>query len=142
MSCGGKVSIRMQENLTLDELKENFLFFDGWEDKYTYLIDLGKKIDPIDGVYKEPLYKLEGCTSNVWLVPEVEGEIIRFKADSDAMIVRGLIAILFCAYNNKTRADVSEVDIEAFFAEIGLDKHLSPNRRNGFFAMVGKIKSL
>lgn len=133
----------MQETLTLEELKENFAFFDEWEERYSYLIDLGRKVPALDSVYKVDAYKVEGCTSSVWLVPDSsdEGKIL-FRADSDAMIVRGLIMILLCAYNGKGRDEVASIDIEAFFAEVGLAQHLSPNRRNGFFAMVEKIKGL
>lgn len=132
----------VEETMTLDELKENFSFFDGWEEKYAYLIDLGKNIEPLDDIYKVNAYKIDGCTSNVWLVANDDDGIITFKADSDAMIVRGLIKILLCAYNDKTKEGISKTDINKFFADIGLDKHLSPNRRNGFFSMVEKIKSI
>ena len=131
----------MQDILSLSELKDNFSFFENWEEKYSYLIDLGKKIEPLNDVYKTDHYKVKGCTSNVWLVPEISGEKIMFQADSDALIVRGLIMILYCAYFNKTRDERAQVDIQGFFQEIGLDQHLSPNRRNGFFAMVERLQS-
>jgi len=133
----------MSETLTLDALKENFLFFDGWEDKYAYLIDLGKKVNGLDAVYKIDVYKVVGCTSNVWLVSHVsEDGVVTFEADSDALIVRGLISVLMSAYNAKTPNEIADVDIQAFFTDIGLDQHLSPSRRNGFFAMVERIKAL
>jgi len=137
-----KVLIHMQKFMSLEELAENFSFFENWEEKYSYLIDLGKKVEPLNDVYKVDVYKVDGCTSNVWLVPDSSGECIVFQADSDALIVRGLIMILFCAYYNKTKEEVAKIDIEAFFTRIGMNQHLSPNRRNGFFAMVEKIKVL
>ncbi len=132
----------MHDNMTLAELEDNFSFFEGWEDKYAYIIDLGKKIDGVEEVYKIDTYKVQGCTSNVWLVAKMDGDIITFKADSDAMIVRGLIAILMIAYNGKSRDEVQAINISEFFEAVGLDQHLSPNRRNGFFSIVERIKNL
>ncbi len=131
-----------KETMTLSELKENFSYFDGWEEKYSYLIDLGKNVDSLDDVYKVDAYKIDGCTSNVWLVPNDEEGKVTFNADSDALIVRGLIKVLLCAYNGKTKEEIVNTDINQFFADIGLDKHLIPNRRNGFFSMVEKIRSV
>jgi cysteine desulfuration protein SufE len=133
----------MEESLTLQALEENFSLFDDWEEKYTYLIDMGKKIDGLDDVFKIPAYKIDGCTSNVWLVPKRESNgAITFQVDSDAIIVRGLIAILLIAYNGKTIEEIRQTDIKGFFVRVGLESHLSPNRRNGFFSMVERISSL
>lgn len=133
----------MEESLTLQALEENFSFFDDWEEKYTYLIDMGKKIEGLDNAYKVPAYKIEGCTSNVWLVPKKESNgTVTFQVDSDAIIVRGLIAILLIAYNGKTLEEIKQTDIKGFFERVGLESHLSPNRRNGFFSMVERISSL
>jgi len=126
----------------LEELAENFALFDDWEERYRYLIDLGRQLPAMDEALKIEDNKVRGCTSQVWLVADKDGEAFVFTADSDAHIVRGLIALLLSAYQGKTAADIQATDIEKLFTEIGLDKHLSPNRRNGFFAMVERIRNL
>ncbi len=128
-------------NKNLAELTENFTFFDDWEDRYRYLIDLGRELPPMEENLKTEENLVKGCTSRVWMVATVVDNTLTFIADSDAHIVRGLIAILYQVYNGKTLDEISETDIEAAFKQIGLDQNLSPNRRNGFFAMVQKIKS-
>lgn len=129
-------------NLTTDEIEENFALFSDWEERYQYLIDLGKALPALDEAHKTDLYKVRGCTSQVWLVPDVAEGKLRFQADSDALIVKGLIAVLMSAYNTKTPSEISEFPINDYFDSLGLGQNLSPNRRNGFFAMVEKIKSL
>lgn len=129
------------DELTLDDLVENFALFDDWESRYTYVLDLAKQLPPFPEDAKSPENKVEGCVSQVWMVPCLNEGTFSFTADSDAHIVRGLIAILMIAYNNKTADEISRVDIESTFETLGLSSHLSPNRRNGFFAMVGRIKS-
>ncbi|MFP4312732.1 MAG: SufE family protein [Alphaproteobacteria bacterium] len=126
----------------LETLKENFELFDDWEERYRYLIDLGRKLPSMDESLKREEYIVRGCTSQVWMVPDIQDGHLYFRADSDAHIVRGLIAILMAAYEGQALAKIPGIDIEAFFKEIGLDQHLSPNRRNGFFSMVEKIHSL
>lgn len=127
---------------SMEELIENFSLFDDWEERYRYLIDLGRALPHMDDVLKVDAYFVRGCTSRVWLVPEIRGDVLHFQADSDAHIVRGLVAILMAAYQGKTLQEIRGVDIEAAFKRIGLDQHLSANRRSGFFAMVEKIKAL
>lgn len=127
---------------SLAELSDNFSLFDDWEDRYRYLIDLGRDLPHLEDAYKADEYLVRGCTSRVWLVPHVDGDVLTFEADSDAHIVRGLIALLMVAFNGKTLEQVRQTDIEKTFREIGLDQHLSPNRRNGFYAMVERIKTL
>ena len=127
---------------TLDELIENFGLFSDWEERYRYLIDLGRTLPNLEDAYKVDEHLVRGCTSRVWLIPEVKDDVLSFKADSDAHIVRGLVAILDAAYNNKTFDEIRNTDIEGAFKSIGLDKHLSANRRSGFFAMVERIKTI
>jgi len=128
--------------MTVDELIENFTLFDEWEDRYRYLIDLGRNLPPLDDRYHTDAFKVEGCMSQVWLVPQpAEGDRLRFAADSDSAIVKGLAAVLLTAYSDHTPKEILETDLEAIFARIGLDQHLSPNRRNGFFSMVESIKA-
>jgi len=130
-------------NVTLSELQENFALFDDWEERYRYLIDLGKELAPMDEALKTDQTIVKGCTSRVWMISETnDAGQIHFTADSDAHIVRGLIAIVLAAYQNKTADQISGIDIEEAFKDIGLDQHLSPNRRNGFFAMVERVRAL
>lgn len=127
-----------------DELIENFSLFDDWEDRYRYLIDLGRKLEPLPDDAKTEDTRVEGCVSQVWMVSRVDDgdpPRIRFDADSDSQIVKGLIAVLKAVYDGKTRDEILAADIDGVFAQLGLDKHLSPNRRNGFQAMVQRIKS-
>jgi cysteine desulfuration protein SufE len=127
---------------SIDEVVENFSLFDDWEDRYRYLIDLGRQLPNLDESEKTDVHLVRGCTSRVWLIPEVSDGVFTFRADSDAHIVRGLVALLLAAYNGKSLEDVRALDIEKYFAEIGLDTHLSANRRSGFFAMVERIRAL
>ena len=133
----------MEENqfIALSEIEENFSFFSDWEERFQYLIDLGKSLPGLPDSYKTEEFKVKGCTSQVWLVPEKEGGKFYFRADSDAFIVRGLIYIILAAYNGKRSDEILSVDINQVFSELGLEQNLSPNRRNGFFSMVEKIKS-
>lgn len=129
--------------LELQDLQENFALFDDWEERYRYLIDLGKALPVMDEALKTEETIVKGCTSRVWMIAETgESRKIHFTADSDAHIVRGLIALVLVAYQDKTPEEIGEIDIEQTFREIGLDQHLSPNRRNGFFAMVERVKAL
>lgn len=127
----------------LEELIVNFSLFDDWEERYKYLIDLGKNLDPMDENLKNEQTLVKGCTSRVWVICETNknGEY-HFIADSDAHIVKGLIAVLLSAYEGKTAAEISQVNIDDAFEQIGLNQHLSPNRRNGFFAMVERVRAL
>jgi cysteine desulfuration protein SufE len=126
----------------LQDLAESFALFSDWEDRYRYLIDLGKRIPGMDNILKTPENLVQGCTSQVWLTAGWRGEKFHFEADSDAQIIRGLIYILIMAFQDKTAEEIAGLDINKTFEDLGLDRHLSPNRRNGFFSMVGKIKAL
>lgn len=127
---------------TIEELAENFALFDNWEERYRYLIDLGRDLPALDAALRTDENLVRGCTSRVWMVPDIRNGVFHFKADSDAHIVRGLIALLIAAYEGKPVSEISKIDIEGLFSKIGLDQNLSPNRRNGFFAMVEKIRAL
>jgi len=129
----------------LEELAESFDLFDSWEDRYRYLIDLGQRLEPMAAELKTEEHKVKGCTSQVWIFSEIQtndsaGRIFHFIADSDAQIVKGLIYILVLAYQDVALEEIAAVDIEGTFERLGLSGHLSPNRRNGFFAMVEHIK--
>ena len=132
---------------TLSDLSDSFSLFDTWEDRYRYLIDLGKRLPAMDESNKTDEYLVKGCTSKVWLVGEIKKDeqgrpYFHFLADSDAQIVRGLIYILMIAYQGQPPEKIPEIDIEGAFEELGLSGHLSPNRRSGFFAMVEAIKAM
>ncbi|MCB0272810.1 MAG: SufE family protein [Bdellovibrionales bacterium] len=127
--------------MTEQELIENFSLFDQWEDRYRYIIDLGKKLPSLPQEFRTYAYKVQGCMSQVWLVHEEQDGKHYFQADSDAFIVKGLASILLGIYNGKTSCEIHNIDIESIFEKLGLSEHLSPTRRNGFFAMVKKIQS-
>lgn len=127
-----------------DELAENFELFDDWEDRYRYIIDLGKKLPELPDDFKTDIYKVRGCMSQVWLVPShMPGDESRFAfaADSDAHIVKGLIHVLATLYTGKTSTEITAIDAEDSFKTLGLDQHLSPSRRNGLVSMVARIRA-
>ena len=127
--------------ITADELIETFALFDDWEERYRYLIDLGARLPPMDEVLKTPASKVQGCMSQVWMVTHWDADgRLQILADSDAQIVRGLIAVVCAVFSGKTRDEVAATDIKSAFSQLGLDQHLSPNRRNGFFAMVERVQ--
>lgn len=122
-----------------EELIDEFAFFDDWMQRYEYLIDLGRKLPPLDETYKRDEFKLKGCQSQVWLVGEKRGERLVFHAISDAAIVSGIIALLLRVYSNRTAQEIVATDPD-FIPAIGLDSHLSPSRKNGLGAMLKAIK--
>ena len=125
--------------MDLDEIREAFAFFDGWEDKYRFVIDLGKDLAHLDDAHKTPANLVRGCQSQVWLLTELRGGRMRFAIDSDAQIVRGLITIILTVFQDRTPDEIRAFDIEALFAELELIKHLTPTRGNGLRAMVARI---
>ena len=130
--------------MTIDELIENFAFLGEWEDRYRYLIDLGRKLPDFPESEKNSHNKVEGCMSQVWMIGDLNDEnppALHLRADSDAAIVRGLIAVLLTIFSDKTPGQILATDIEAIFRELDLEGHISPNRRNGFYSMVQRIKT-
>ncbi|MDC0656887.1 SufE family protein [Leisingera sp. SS27] len=123
-----------------EEIVEDFEFMEDWEDRYRHVIDLGKAMEPLDEALKVPATKVDGCASQVWLHATVEGGGFRFDGDSDAMIVRGLIAVLRCLYNGLPVAEVAAVDARAELERLGLNEHLSSQRSNGLRAMIERIR--
>lgn len=127
--------------MSIEELADNFAALDDWEDRYKYLIDLGNTLPPLDESLKTDASKVRGCMSQVWLVMGWDGEgKLTLAGDSDAQIVKGLIAVLFAMFSGKTAAEASGLDVEKTFQQLGLDQHISPNRRNGFFSMVEAVR--
>ncbi|MCC6006806.1 MAG: SufE family protein [Rhodobacteraceae bacterium] len=129
-----------------EEIAETFTFLDDWEERYRHVIELGRAMPPLEEAFRVPATKVEGCASQVWILPEIDGNgqgaTFRFRGDSDAMIVRGLIAILTALYNERKVAEVLATDAQAEMARLGLDKHLSSQRSNGLRAMIGRIRGL
>ncbi len=128
--------------ITADDIVETLGFFDNWEERYKYIIDLGKEVPPLDSAYQTEEHLVRGCQSQVWLVHREEGGKLWFDADSDAFIVKGLLGVVLAAYNGKTPAEVLDFDVEAYFDELNLLKHLSPTRGNGLRAMVARIQGI
>lgn len=123
-----------------EEIVETFEFLDDWEDRYRHVIELGKALPPLEDSFKVPAYKVDGCASQVWLRPMPRDGRFDFQGDSDAMIVRGLIAVLHALYAGLPLAEVAQVDAGAELARLGLDEHLSSQRSNGVRAMVERIR--
>ena len=127
----------------LQELKDTFAFFDDWEDKYRFVIDLGKDLPGLPDAQKTEQNLIRGCQSQVWLTCEaMEDGRLRFAMDSDAFIVRGLISIVLSAVNERSPRDILAFDIEGLFADLELLQHLSITRGNGLRAMVERIRSI
>ena len=129
-----------------EEIVETFSFLEDWEDRYRYLIDMGKAMEPLEEAMRVPATKVHGCASQVWIVPKIEGQgaeaVFSFRGDSDAMIVRGLISVLRALYCDLTISQIRKVDAGAEFARLELHDHLTAQRSNGLRSMVERIHAL
>lgn len=129
-----------------EEIAETFEFLDDWEDRYRHVIDMGKAMEPLEESLRVPATKVDGCASQVWLVPHIEDsgpdKVVHFRGDSDAMIVRGLIAILIALYDGLSADEALQVDAQAELGRLGLNDHLSSQRSNGLRAMVQRVRDL
>ncbi len=125
-----------------EDIAETFEFLDDWEDRYRHVIELGRAMPPLDDAFKTPALKVLGCASQVWLRPQITAGRFDFQSDSDAMIVRGLIAILHALYAGLTLAEVQAVNAPAELGRLGLHDHLSAQRSNGLRAMVERIRAV
>jgi cysteine desulfuration protein SufE len=125
-----------------EDIAETFAFLDDWEDRYRHVIELGRAMPPLDDAFKVPATKVDGCASQVWIRPQLADGRFDFQGESDAMIVRGLIAILHALYAGLPMAEVGQVDAQAELARLGLHDHLSAQRSNGVRAMVERIRLL
>ena len=138
----GEVAVLAQ--LAFEELVDTFEFLDDWEDRYRYIIELGKKMSPLESAMKVASTRVDGCASQVWIVPKISGsgdmKLFNFEGDSDAMIVRGLIAILSALYSNITVKEAIEIDANIEFRKLGLTDHLSAQRSNGLRSMIERLK--
>lgn len=122
-----------------NEIAEEFELFDSWEEKYEYIIDLGKKLKPLDEIHKTDDNRIKGCQSTVWLVADKIGNEIVYRADSDAVIVKGLISMLIRVLSNHTPAEIIHAKLE-FISRVGLTSHLAQTRSNGLLSMVKQMK--
>lgn len=132
--------------MTLDEIKDNFAFLDDWEERYRYVIELGRLLEPLPESERTQANKVQGCASQVWLSRAVSRSdtgqpVLRYIGDSDAHIVRGLIAILLSLYSDKTPQAILDIDPTTIFNELGFGQHLTPQRSNGLRAMVERIRN-
>jgi cysteine desulfuration protein SufE len=131
--------------MTIDEINENFALLDEWDDRYRYLIELGRMMPPLPDASRTDVNKVQGCASQVWLTTDIapgpSGPVLTFVGDSDAHIVRGLIAILLAIYSHKPAHDILATDALALFDRLGLREHLTPQRSNGLKSMVGRIRN-
>ncbi|GLS22812.1 cysteine desulfurization protein SufE [Labrys miyagiensis] len=126
--------------LQISEIIENFELLDDWEDRYRYLIELGKTLEPLPEEARTPVNKVQGCVSQVWLVTHWQNGRASFVCDSDAFIVRGLLAILVSVYSNHTAPEILAIDALQIFRDLQLQEHLTPQRSNGLKSFVERIR--
>jgi cysteine desulfuration protein SufE len=132
--------------MTIDAIRDDFAMLDDWDDRYRYLIELGRALPPLPDALRTNANKVQGCASQVWLASSVRqtpgvAPVLEFQGDSDAHIVRGLVAVLLALYQGKTPEEVLKIDAKSTFADLGLKEHMTPQRSNGFFSMVERISS-
>jgi cysteine desulfuration protein SufE len=131
--------------MTIDDIIESFAFLDDWEDRYRYLIELGRDLPPFPEAARTAANKVDGCASQVWLDTRIEpgagDPVLTFKGDSDAHLVKGLVAVLLALYSGRRASDIRATDALAVLDQLGLREHLTPQRSNGLRSMVGRIRS-
>ena len=132
--------------MTIDDIRDNFALLDDWDDRYRYVIELGRTLDPMPEAEHSATNKVNGCTSQVWLSKQIDQgsarqPVLKYLGDSDAHIVRGLIAILLTLYSGHTPQEILDTDAPAVFDELGFREHLTPQRSNGLRAMVERIRT-
>lgn len=128
---------------SIQTIRDDFSFLDEWEDRYRYVIELGEALPPFPDSARDEVHKVRGCVSQVWLLTDREaGEdpVIRFQGDSDAHIVRGLVAIMLALFSGRRASEILATDAEELLRSLGLDEHLTPQRANGLRSMVKRIK--
>ena len=131
--------------MNVDELVENFAALGDWEERYRYLIELGRKLPPLPESDHVEANKVRGCMSQVWFTHRINPgppKTLEFQGDSDAHIVKGLIALLFKLYSDQTPQQILALDVKSVFERLGLESNITMNRRNGFYSMVERIKTL
>ena len=125
----------------IQDMIDDFQFLDDWEDRYMHVIDMGKSLPPLSDADRTDENKVKGCASQVWLVTQRDKETLRFSGDSDAHIVKGLVAIVLEIYSGRTRAEITTLDANDILEKLGLSDHLSAQRANGLASMIGRIKA-
>ncbi len=133
-------SRKMEIKKVQEEIVEEFSMFNDWMERYNLLIDMGKSLPLIDPKYKTNEFLIEGCQSKVWLYPQFDGEKIKFTADSDAIITKGIVSLLIRVLSDRTPDEILEADL-SFIDEIGLRQNLSPTRSNGLLSMIKRMKT-
>jgi cysteine desulfuration protein SufE len=126
---------------TISEIVESFELLDEWEDRYRYLIELGRSLEPLPEEARVPDNKVQGCVSQVWLLTSIAGGRVRFVGDSDAHIVKGLVAILIALLSGRPAAEIAEADPLELFRKLQLEEHLTPQRSNGLRSMVARMRT-
>lgn len=125
----------------IEQLKTTFEMLPDWEERYRFIIDLGRKLEPLEDDERNEATRVRGCMSQVWLVADDEDDDkLHFRGDSDAHIVRGLIGVLLMIYSDKTPQEIAEIDINQVFTDLNLEQHITMNRRNGLYSMVETIQ--
>lgn len=139
----GKAFHPLCDDTTLDDVRETFAFLDSWEDRFAYLIELGRKLPPLPPEAYTEAFRVKGCTSKVWLVPEhtSDGRLV-FRGDSDAHLVKGLVALMLLIFSGRRPEEILATDAKAILGEFDLEQHLSPMRANGLNAMLKRIREL
>ena len=127
---------------SFDDIAADFTFLDEWDDRYKYIIDLGRNLAPYGEAFRNDAYKVKGCASQVWLHAEMENGVLRLNGDSDAHIVKGLVAILLALYSHKTADEILAIEPSTSLAPFDLEDHLTPQRSNGLHAMVTRIRDI
>ena len=128
---------------SIESIRQDFEFLDDWEERYRYIIDLGAALEPYPEELRDDAHKVRGCVSQVWLAVDREGDadpVLHLRGDSDAHIVRGLVAIVLALFSGRAASKIAETDAEAVFRQFGLDEHLTPQRANGLRSMVKRIR--
>lgn len=126
---------------TIQDMIDDFAFLGDWEERYMHVIDMGKSMTPLSPEEKTDLYKVKGCVSQVWLVSEMKDGKLVFRGDSDAHIVKGLVAVVLQIFSNRTPAEITDINAGEILKALELDEHLSPQRSNGLKAMIERIQS-
>ena len=126
---------------TIQDMIDDFAFLGDWEERYMHVIDMGKSMPPLSPEEKTDLYKVKGCVSQVWLVSEMQDGKLVFRGDSDAHIVKGLVAVVLQIFSNRTPAEITDINAGEILKALELDEHLSPQRSNGLKAMIERIQS-
>jgi len=130
-----------EQSHDIQDLIDDFVFLDDWEDRYMHVIELGKSLAPLSNAEKNDITKVKGCVSQVWLVKEISNDTLAYRGDSDAHIVKGLVAVVLQIFSGRKAQDILDIDAGEILLQLGLAEHLSPQRSNGLNAMIQRIKN-